>query len=106
MKSEFGYFAFRILSGQRVDMRSACVYVLSMPKMIQVRDVPEEIHAVLKSRAALAGMSLSGFLNRELAKLASQPSLREWLESSRQLRLINGSQSVTEVIRQMRDSLT
>jgi plasmid stability protein len=74
-----------------------------MSKMIQVRDVPEEIHAVLKSRAALEGMSLSDFLKRELEQLARRPSLREWLESSRQLKRIGGSQSAAEVIRQMRD---
>jgi plasmid stability protein len=71
--------------------------------MIQVRDVPEEIHAVLKSRAAREGMSLSDFLKRELEQLARRPSLREWLESSRQLKRIGGSQSTAEVIRQIRD---
>ncbi len=74
-----------------------------MSKMIQVRDVPEEIHAVLKSRAALEGMSLSDFLKRELEQLARRPSLREWLESSSQLKPIAGSPSAAEVIRQMRD---
>ena len=33
-----------------------------MSKMIQIRDVPDQVHAVLKARAALEGMSLSDFL--------------------------------------------
>ncbi|HEY5684390.1 MAG TPA: hypothetical protein VIY70_03365, partial [Acidimicrobiia bacterium] len=34
-----------------------------MSKMIQIRNVPEDIHRELKMRAARAGMSLSDFLN-------------------------------------------
>ena len=58
--------------------------------MIQIRNVPEEIHRELKVRAARAGMSLSDFLNAELgrmvahrpldelvAELASEPALRK-----------------------------
>jgi plasmid stability protein len=30
-----------------------------MPKMIQIRHVPDAVHGKLKARAALAGMSLS-----------------------------------------------
>ena len=34
--------------------------------MIQIRNVPDELHGLLKSRAALAGMSLSDYLMQEL----------------------------------------
>ena len=34
--------------------------------MIQIRNVPDDIHRELKVRAAVAGMSLSDFLNAEL----------------------------------------
>jgi plasmid stability protein len=33
--------------------------VRDMPKMIQLRNVPDDLHRKLKARAALAGMSLS-----------------------------------------------
>jgi len=50
-----------------------------MSKMIQIRNVPDELHRELRIRAAKAGMSLSEFLLREVAKvaekLASQASL-------------------------------
>jgi plasmid stability protein len=36
-----------------------------MSKMIQVRDVPEDVHGTLKARAAREGMSLSDFIKRE-----------------------------------------
>ena len=47
--------------------------------MVQIRNVPEQLHRTLKSRAALAGMSLSDFLLRELRKVAERPSAEELL---------------------------
>ena len=51
-----------------------------MTKMVQIRNVPEQLHRSLKSRAALAGMSLSDFLLRELRKVAERPSAEELLK--------------------------
>ena len=55
----------------------ACVMVQRMPKMIQVRDVPDEVHRTLKMRAAAAGMSLSDYVKRDLEIAASRPTLDE-----------------------------
>lgn len=51
-----------------------------MTKMLQVRDVPEDVHATLRRRAALAGMSLSDFVLGELTRVAQRPSLAELLD--------------------------
>ena len=48
-----------------------------MPTMIQISNVPEALHRRLKSRAALAGMSLSDYLLNEVRELAEQPTLAE-----------------------------
>jgi len=48
-----------------------------MPKAIQVRDVPDGVHAVLRTRAAAAGMSLSDYLRVEITRIAGQPTLAE-----------------------------
>lgn len=48
-----------------------------MGVMIQIRNVPVELHRVLKSRAALAGMSLSDYLLGELRQVAERPTLDE-----------------------------
>lgn len=48
--------------------------------MLQVRDVPEDVHAELRRRAAAAGMSLSDFARQELSRLARRPSLADLLE--------------------------
>lgn len=45
--------------------------------MIQIRNVPDEVHRELKVRAARAGMSLSDFLNAELALMAARRPLEE-----------------------------
>jgi plasmid stability protein len=46
-------------------------------KMIQIRHVPEDVHARLKARAAAAGMSLSDYLLREITALALRPTWQE-----------------------------
>ena len=52
-------------------------YGCEVSKMIQIRHVPEDVHRELKARAARAGMSLSDFLNAELARLAARRPLAD-----------------------------
>lgn len=55
-----------------------------MAKMIQIRHVPDALHRRLRSRAALAGMTLSDYLRRELevsAERLTPDELRERLAS-------------------------
>lgn len=80
------------------------MYAESMPKMIQVRDVPEEVHSTLKSRAAREGMSLSDFLKKELARVAERPTMREWLERAQETRPVRTTRSPARIIRELRDS--
>jgi antitoxin FitA len=46
---------------------------------VQVRDVPDETHAVLRRRAGAAGMSLQEYLLAILNDLASRPTVSEVL---------------------------
>ncbi len=48
-----------------------------MTAMIQIRNVPDALHRQLKSRAALAGMSLSDYLLSEIRQAAERPTLDE-----------------------------
>jgi plasmid stability protein len=48
-----------------------------MPVMIQLRHVPDDLHRELKARAALAGMSLSDYLLREIRAIAERPTIEE-----------------------------
>jgi plasmid stability protein len=51
-----------------------------MAKMIQIRNVPDDLHRVLKSRAAQAGMSLSDYLLKEVRQVAQRPTLEEVMQ--------------------------
>ena len=72
--------------------------------MIQVRDVPEQVHGTLKARAAREGMSLSDFIKRELERVAEQPTMREWLERAQQTKPIRAQRSGAQLVRELRDS--
>jgi plasmid stability protein len=48
-------------------------------KYLQIRNVPDEVHHTLKSRAALAGMSLSEYALAELRRAAERPTREEIL---------------------------
>jgi plasmid stability protein len=85
-------------------MSSTCLYAENMGKMIQIRDVPEDVHSILKSRAAREGMSLSDFIKRELDRTARLPSMLEWLERTRQAKPIRSKRTAAQVIRELRDS--
>lgn len=42
--------------------------------MVQVKGVPDEVHRVLKARAALRGQTLSDYLRAEMERLAGRPT--------------------------------
>jgi plasmid stability protein len=48
-----------------------------MSKMIQIRDVPDELHRRLKARAALLGLSLSQLLLNEAQRIVERPTPEE-----------------------------
>ena len=41
--------------------------------MLQVRNVPDDIHRTLRARAAAAGVSLSDYLLTEIVRVAERP---------------------------------
>ena len=45
--------------------------------LIQIRNVPEDVHRKLKSRAAAAGTSLSEYVLREVTRVARTPTPEE-----------------------------
>ena len=51
--------------------------------MVQVRNVPIELHRRLKARAAIEGMTMSDFIRRELTKVLERPPRHEILERLR-----------------------
>lgn len=74
-----------------------------VPKMLQVRNVPDDVHETLKRRAAEASMTLSAYVLRELDRLAARPTMDETFD---RVRAGGGSVSfeeAAEAIRAVRD---
>jgi antitoxin FitA len=51
-----------------------------MPVMLQVRNLPDDVHSKLKQRAKEARMSLSDYVARELVALVETKTLSEVLD--------------------------
>jgi antitoxin FitA len=47
---------------------------------VQIKDVPEQTHAILRQRAAAAHQSLQEYLKTRLIEEASEPTLEEVLD--------------------------
>jgi len=75
-----------------------------MSKMIQIRNVPDDVHRVFKVRAAQAGMSLSDYLKQELEHLARIPTLDEMIDRLRQQPPIELKESIEDAVRAERES--
>ena len=74
--------------------------------MIQIRNVPDDLHRRLKVRAAEQGMSLSDYLLSEISQVAELPTLEEWvarLKTRAPVRLPPGAESTATIIRRWRD---
>jgi len=50
-----------------------------MPKTVQIRDIDDDVYAGLLRRAAEEGITVPELLRREAARLASRPSMTQWL---------------------------
>jgi antitoxin FitA len=74
-----------------------------MSAMIQIRNVPEALHRRLKARAALAGMSLSDFLLREIREVAERPTLEDLRARLEGRSAVTPSVSPAEAVRAERD---
>ena len=74
-----------------------------MAVMVQIRNVPDDLHRKLKSRAALAGMSISEYLLREMERSLAKPTPGEILERLRSQDRVNLTSSVVEAVRAERE---
>ena len=81
-----------------------CKYANHMPRMIQVRNVPDALHRGLKARAAMAGMSLSDYLLVELREIAERPTLSELRDRLHQRRPVSTRIDIARMVREERDA--
>ncbi len=74
-----------------------------MSRMIQVRNVPDELHRRLKARAALEGMTLSDYLLAEIRRAAERPPLSELRARLRARQPVSPVPSPTQAVRDERN---
>lgn len=72
--------------------------------MVQVRNVPPELHRKLKVRAAIEGLSMSDFVMRELRKALDRPTRQEILDRLRARPVRRLRRPASQVIRAERDT--
>ena len=75
-----------------------------MGVLVQIRDVPDDVHRRLKARAAVAGVSLSELLRSELERALAAPTTEELLAMLGDLEPITPVEPPAETIRRMRDA--
>jgi antitoxin FitA len=75
-----------------------------MSKMIQLRHVPDTLHRTLKSRAAMAGMSLSDYLLAEIKEIAERPTLAEMRDRLHKHEPVPAQLDTARMIREEREA--
>ena len=88
---------------QLLDVSATRLNVGHMSKMIQVRNVPDELHRMLKMQAAAEGISLSDYIKRELGVVSGLLTFEE-LDARVRARGPSKvkSESIVEIIRESR----
>lgn len=91
-------------TAKEVDMWSTCAHVINMPTMIQLRNVPDDLHRRLKIRAAERGQSLSDFLIAEVRAIADRPTPSEMRARLLERAPARVRESAARAVRAERDS--
>jgi antitoxin FitA len=86
-------------------MLATCEHVSNMSTMIQIRNVPDDLHRRLKARAAMAGMSLSDYLLKEIRAVSERPTMEELLARLATRSRVEPEESPEDAIRALRGSL-
>jgi plasmid stability protein len=74
-----------------------------MGRLVQIRDVPEDVHRTLKARAAHRGTSLSEYIRSELERVAESPTPDELLVRLRSREAVKLRESSADALRALRD---
>ena len=72
-------------------------------KTIQIRNVPDDVHRVLRARAAAAGLSLSDYALEELERLAEHPPVADLLARAQSRAGGASAETIVAAVRSGRD---
>ena len=93
-----------LLDALPFDMQCTCNHASHMPKMIQIRHVPDLVHRKIKARAAEAGQTLSDYLLAEIERIAALPTRDEMLARLHAHSRVKLKVPAARVIRKERDA--
>jgi plasmid stability protein len=74
-----------------------------MSTMIQIRNVPDEVHRAAKARAAMEGLTLSDFALQALREAVDRPTIAEISARIRLLEPVEDAPPAAELVRAERD---
>jgi len=75
-----------------------------MPRMVQIRNVPDALHRKLKARALHSGQTLSDYLLAELERLAARPTRDDMLARLHARQRVTLKTPAAAIIRHERES--
>ena len=75
-----------------------------MPVHLQIRDLPDELHQVLRRRAAARGLSLRQYAFEVLREHCELPTLDEWLGGLSRLTPVSLSTPAADAVREAREA--
>ena len=74
-----------------------------MGMLVQIRDVPEDVHRALKARAAMSGVSLSEYVRTLLARAVERPTPHELAARVRARGFVRRAEPSERSVRRLRD---
>ncbi len=77
---------------------------MHMSKMIQLRNVPDEVHRTLRKRAFDEGTTLSDYLVREVTRLAERPTLDQVLARIQKRKAVRVAEPASAAVRAEREA--
>lgn len=79
--------------------------LMSMGRMVQIKDVPDDVHRILKARAALAGLTLTEYARRSLEEAARRPSRDELVAELSTIEPVVTGETAAEALARIRDDV-
>jgi antitoxin FitA len=79
--------------------------LMGMGRMVQIKDVPDDVHRVLKARAALAGLTLTEYARRSLEEAARRPSREELVAELSAIEPVDTGETAADALARVRDEL-
>lgn len=88
---------------KRVVCNAYVILPTSMGVLLQIRDLPEEVHRTLKARAAASGTSLTDYVRSLLARSVARPTPDELTERIEIRGTITLKEPSEQTVRHLRD---